>query len=378
MGKENFDKGFGTNDSFNRSPYPKRIRKKRDLSFAEEKTRETMNLKILSKTHAEIKNHKMKPFKLSQIEIKQLKEVVFGSHKRSIPASWKNKGFEINRYCTFGFMQKRGGPCTVLASINAFLIKHLLFSEFQDFDCLVEESIPLLKPSEEQVYRAFSYALTEILWKCASNTRVVKLCVFNDTQTEISKCDGITEYMQIFQFKCKDNLEEMRDCANFIFDNIEIFKGNTIRNSSHAILATLYSCILTRGFDQIMRDVSCNLPLIDNDENAFGSQSVVNLMLVGEAIIDTLDHEQASIIGMQGIKYRSEIGFMTPIAEMVGNRLMNPKHPIWILHFDSHYTVMFKPSSNSNVYTYYDMLALKNSLYYFELKDGGILFLFRG
>ena len=332
-----------------------------------------MNLKLIkSPTHSpEIQPFKIMGYPINQQEISKLKFIVFGSVERQIPNSWKNKGFEINKYCSFGFMQKKGGPCTVLASINAYLFKHLLFSEFESFNCVsIINNCPKLTPTEDQVYNAFAYALTNILYKCAVDTKLVKLAMYNPNPIQIAKVDGITERMEIYEFKTTSTLIEMTELVEFILLNIHCFKGNTVKLNSHALLAVLYSCVLTRGLDLLQQDLQGNGPLIDNIvEFEYGTQSVVNLMLTGRAVMDTLDFKEASQLGLQGIQQQSDIGFLTPIDKMVGQCLQCPRYPIWILLNESHYTVMFK-INNGDIYTYYDMLGLKSSCWEFTLTNG--------
>ena len=344
-------------------------------------TTEIMNLKLVkNQPHSpEVQPHKVIGYPINVEELKQLKTIVFGDVSRKIPLSWLNKGYAINRHCKFGFVQKRGGPCTLLASINAYVFKHLLFSEFESFDCveLVNDSVPRMLPTEDQVYKAFAYALTDILWKCAAESKIVKVAMYSNLSINIANCDGVSEFMEIYEFERHDELIKMKDVSDFIMLNIECFKGNTVKTSSHAILTTLYSAVLSRGLININNDIGGNGPLIDNDELAYGTQSVVNLMLTGVAIIDTFDQFQASELGLKGMQSQSDIGFLTPIDNMVGQCLQSPKYPIWILHYESHYTVMFKSLENSDIYTYYDMLGLKESCWEFIMtNDGKVLTLF--
>ena len=67
--------------------------------------------------------------------------------------------------------------------------------------------------------------------------------------------------------------------------------------------------------------------------------------------------------GMEGIVKQSQIGFLT-IMEYndyvrVGNNLKNPKYPIWIVNFESHYSVLFE--FDSNEFFYYDQLMRQES-----------------
>ena len=41
----------------------------------------------------------------------------------------KNKAFTFQDDISFGLVQKRGGPCGVLAVVQAFILKYLLFTK---------------------------------------------------------------------------------------------------------------------------------------------------------------------------------------------------------------------------------------------------------
>uniref|UniRef100_A0A2P2JQM8 Uncharacterized protein MANES_18G091200 n=1 Tax=Rhizophora mucronata TaxID=61149 RepID=A0A2P2JQM8_RHIMU len=68
--------------------------------------------------------------KLSSDEANQLFSMVFGSGvSKDILAQWSNQGirFSPDPETSMGLVQHEGGPCGVLATIQAFVLKYLLF-----------------------------------------------------------------------------------------------------------------------------------------------------------------------------------------------------------------------------------------------------------
>lgn len=53
----------------------------------------------------------------------------------------------------------QGGSCGVLASVQGFLLKALLF------DPNITNEVDPLRPTRQEVRKALVYALTELLWK---------------------------------------------------------------------------------------------------------------------------------------------------------------------------------------------------------------------
>ena len=67
---------------------------------------------------------------LSLEEANQLFLVVFGTEvSKGILAQWSNQGirFSSNPETSMGLVQHEGGPCGVLAAIQAFVLKYILF-----------------------------------------------------------------------------------------------------------------------------------------------------------------------------------------------------------------------------------------------------------
>lgn len=101
-------------------------------------------------------------------------------------------------------------------------------------------------------------------------------------------------------------------------------------------------------------------PLID-EIYGYGSQSLINLMITGQAVTYVWDNEQdvgglsmcvrveqkgfrliVSFVALKGLVKQSQIGFITLMEHLryctVGCFYKNPVHPIWVLGSETHLT----------------------------------------
>lgn len=101
---------------------------------------------------------------------KALRELIFGSAKgQSFNAEWRKQNFF---FCDlpqleYGLIQHKGGPCGVLACVQAHILKHLLFSDPNS------DPISSLQPSVEERSAALVAAMSDILWKAGGRTQAV-------------------------------------------------------------------------------------------------------------------------------------------------------------------------------------------------------------
>ena len=58
----------------------------------------------------------------------ELKKICFGNAKTSFNTEWRRQGFYFSKHpqLRYGLMQEKGGPCGLLASVQAWILKHLL------------------------------------------------------------------------------------------------------------------------------------------------------------------------------------------------------------------------------------------------------------
>ena len=96
-----------------------------------------------------------------------LKTLLLGSATKAYPDGWLGQAFTFNDTddgLRFGLVQKRGGPCGVLAVVEAFILKNLLFPICSDGNSdRGGAGAGGLRPSQGQREKALVDALTHIL-----------------------------------------------------------------------------------------------------------------------------------------------------------------------------------------------------------------------
>ncbi|KAJ3045390.1 hypothetical protein HDV00_010260 [Rhizophlyctis rosea] len=233
---------------------------------------------------------------------------------------WKNKGFEFceREELRYGIVQQKGGPCGLLAAVQAFVLKHLLFT-------------------------SHSFA-TQYL----ANARVS----MSTMSRERYMPDGITENMELHEFSDQGSSRE------FLASNISQFMVN--ETGRHGVIQFLYSLILTRGIDTIkMEDMDePDVRLIGR--HGYCTQEMVNLILTGQAISNVFDGDVQLGGGdgdddeggnlLKGIKHPVQFGYLTLYEHYgslkVGEYFKNPTYPIFIICSESHYTTLFSTDAS--------------------------------
>ncbi|VVA31746.1 PREDICTED: FAM188A [Prunus dulcis] len=328
---------------------------------------------------------------LSEEDAKQLFSMVFGAEvTKGILAQWSNQGirFSPDPETSMGLVQHEGGPCGVLAAIQAFVLKYLIFCPpelgkvvpnmhhnmgsrtLSNSPCVASNNFASL--TEDAKARALIRSMGEILFLCGSNKRAViaTLSVIGD-DTERSK-DNLDD--EVSELKLVDNAL-FSDRNNVITKSLEglsiesaadlhkVLRVNTYTTRESAFkrlqavipvfqsrmgaLLFLISALLSRGLDLVQADRDDpSLPLVTAP---FGhaSQEIVNLLLCGQAVPNVFDGKMDLGGGMslKGVSRPVEVGFLTLLESLnfckVGQYLKCPKWPIWVVGSESHYTVLF-------------------------------------
>ncbi|GFT58764.1 probable ubiquitin carboxyl-terminal hydrolase MINDY-4 [Nephila pilipes] len=294
-----------------------------------------------------------------------LRLLLFGNTRNSFSAAWTEQGFHFRSVPPYGFIQKKAGPCGVLAAVQAYVIYELLFGISH-----VDASFGLLRLKSSQKVEALARALASILWQAGDSERAIVAMKRNNavestsTSSAVLEIDGILEHLQLKYFECKSCLLEF-----FVNSKPEVMSDH-----DGSCIYFLYSLILTKGVEKIRKEMDypeCHL--IGND--GYCSQEIINLILIGKAVPNLFDGDVELNSGgsentrFHGIPSQSRIGLLSLYEYQetctVGDNLKYPKFPIWILLADSHFTVLFAASQKvlkkkfkkSFVLYHYDGLA---------------------
>ncbi|ESQ31061.1 hypothetical protein EUTSA_v10011324mg [Eutrema salsugineum] len=299
---------------------------------------------------------------LSPEESNQLFTMVFGNEvSKSVLAQWTNQGirFSPDPETTIGLVQHEGGPCGVLAALQAFVLKYLLY---------VPDDIGKASPSlgvwtlsnrhvssnsfssvpEDVKTRALVRSMCEILFMCGNNNRAVIASFSNSEKSIINpKDEAMASGLPI---ESASDLQKILRFETFTTKSNALSKLEgtiTAFQSRMGALLFLISALLSRGLDTVQTDRDDpNLPLVTAP---FGhaSQEIVNMLLCGEAVPNVFDGRMDLGGGMflKGISKNVEVGFLTLLESLnfckVGQNLKCPKWPIWVIGSESHYTVLF-------------------------------------
>lgn len=273
-----------------------------------------------------------------------LKTLIFGNAKASFTPEWRNQSFS---FCDlygldYGIVQLKGGPCGVLAAVQGFVLKHLLFG-------LKKGDIKKkLHPSSRDRTKALASALSDILWRAGdSKQATVSLATGGSTFLGAGryKPDQLTEALVLYVFKSSESLH------NFISQNITQFESD---GSSGCILF-LYSVILSRSIEMVRSDMDEPNGTLMGAHN-YCTQEMVNLLLTSKAVSNTFDNVMEVDTGgaekniFKGLEKQSEIGLLSLFEHYksceVGMNFKTPKYPIWVICSESHFSILFSVDRN--------------------------------
>ncbi|CAL5032163.1 unnamed protein product [Urochloa decumbens] len=295
--------------------------------------------------------------------------MVFGGGvSKAILAQWSNQGirFSSDPETTMGLVQHEGGPCGVLATVQAYVLKYLLF--FSDDLSNPEVSNPLYtlgqrrfsqssfvagddfsSLTDDRKTRALVHAMVEILFLCGTGRRAV---VASMARVNHGKNDAVLEglsvesAMDLHKVLRISTFTSRKDAFDILLANIPLFESRL------GAMLFLISALLSRGLEYIQADRDDPSQPLVTAPFGHASQEIVNLLLCGEAVPNVFDGKMDLGGGMslKGIPNNVEVGFLTLLESLnlckVGQYLKCPKWPIWVVGSESHYTVLFALNPN--------------------------------
>lgn len=273
-----------------------------------------------------------------------LKNLIFGTATASFNPEWRNQSFS---FCDlyqlrYGIVQLKGGPCGVLAAVQGFVLKHLLFGGKKG------DTKKKLQPSSRERTKALTSALSEILWRAGDHkTATVALPTggSNFFGAGRYKPDQLTEALVLHDFKSSESLQ------SFLAQNITQFESD---KSSGCILL-LYSVMLSRSIQKVILDMDEPTNTLMG-AHGYCTQEMVNLIVTGKASSNTFDNIMEIDTGgakknvFKGIEKQSDIGLLSLFEHYksceVGVNFKSPKFPIWVICSESHFSVLFSVDRN--------------------------------
>ncbi len=266
----------------------------------------------------------------------ELKKLLFGSSP--VPSDverWHGQGFTFskNPKLPWGLTQGHGGPCGILAPVNAFIVKRLLFDpESKDVKHGNDGAECPLTPTDKQSQAALFRVLSTILETASQNGGTNSITVI--TGNEYAK------YLRRKTFKKASEVEQ------FYSERVPLLQ------SKSGVLLFVYSVLMTRGVGTVTADMDDqSLALVAR----FGhcSQELVNLIITGQATSNVFDGRKVldgspddpNAYALKGIARQPEIGYLTLLEALrlskTGTHYKTPKYPVWVVGSTSHYTFCF-------------------------------------
>ncbi|KAG2566196.1 ubiquitin carboxyl-terminal hydrolase MINDY-3-like [Panicum virgatum] len=295
--------------------------------------------------------------------------MVFGEGvSKAVLAQWSNQGirFSSDPETTMGLVQHEGGPCGVLATVQAYVLKYLLF--FSDDLSNPEVSNPLYTLGQRRFYqssfaagddfssltddrktRALVHAMVEILFLCGTGKKAVvaSIACVNCGKTEaVLEGLSVESAMDLQKVLRTSTFTSRKDAFDILLANIPLFESRL------GAMLFLISALLSRGLEYIQADRDDPSQPLVTAPFGHASQEIVNLLLCGEAVPNVFDGKMDLGGGMslKGIPNNVEVGFLTLLESLnlckVGQYLKCPKWPIWVVGSESHYTVLFALNPN--------------------------------
>ncbi|XP_014240355.1 inactive ubiquitin carboxyl-terminal hydrolase MINDY-4B isoform X2 [Cimex lectularius] len=278
-----------------------------------------------------------------------LRSVVFGTAVAPPRGEWLRTGILVIEdekeipYLLKGPKNTTRGLLTVL---QAEIIKYILFDNPN-----IKKGEPaernLARVTPTQLNEACINAICKILWRVGEKKKAI-LCLPQDKvylhQSLDYFQDGITERIHMFEIEDFDDLQIMVKRYSYLF----------LDDPGPGAMLLLYSCVTTRGPDQVLKDMdNLKSQLIGPEEE--GSICLVTLILTGRATpylhngVVYVGDEDHYATAQWGILSRSEIGLLVQMdtidadneSNIPGSRLKTPSLPVWVVSTCGHFGVMF-------------------------------------
>lgn len=295
-------------------------------------------------------------------ELNEFREIVWGSNIRLDVFQRWSQGFEFSEFEPSALVQRQGGPCAVIAPVQAFLLKTILSeTSSQDFSSLTPDQCKTL----------LIHAICAILTKCkhdkfrivtlpeedsvpsSSVTSASPVQESNTSQvpaesaasTEPSKalpCQSAIEWVpdEFHERLSVNTFDSIEEVEQFYTNNYHILTGN------YGVLKFMYTVLLTKKVQNIIAELLDSSEPLIHDTYGCGSQGLINLMLTGEAVPHVWDHDKdVGGLKLRGISQQADVGFLTLMEQLryctVGSFYKNPKNSVWVMASETHLTVLF-------------------------------------
>jgi len=261
-----------------------------------------------------------------------LKQLLWGNHGQP-PASWK-QGFFFNARpgLQFGLVQKEGGPCGLLAGVQAHILAALARTG-GGFN---------LSPSPAEQRAALVAALAEAVWAARKGA----VATWATAVPEAGVAPGSLGYDQVMRAVVTHSAPSKEALQDVIRGTL----GAYMEESGWGLVLALSSLVLSRGVAGVRGDMDePNGALMG--AHGYCTQELVNLVVTGEAVSNVFDGvRDLDGHALRGITRRCRLGVLTLFEWYkyveVGSSLKTPDLPVWVVCSESHFTVLFSQDAS--------------------------------
>lgn len=295
--------------------------------------------------------------------VKNLRSLVFGHYGGQNPESWK-QGFIFNTRpgLQFGLVQTEGGPCGVLAAVQAEILSVAL----KDFRGLSTNCIGTLGGGEQR--RLLVRALANTLWRAGGGSSAATIYSTKLSTAELN-LDQLLESAKQRNHTSRSELEEA----------LEAHLPQLMEPRGFGLVLFVLAVVQTKGVIRIENEMDETGSFLVA-AHGYCTQELVNLLITGSAVSNVFDGQQRLEGGtrLQGIKRRSSVGLLTLFEWYkymeVGTYLKDPEDPVWVVCSESHFSTLYASERREDWRPpfdlhYYDGLAQQEAPITLSLSD---------
>ncbi|GAU98902.1 hypothetical protein RvY_09981 [Ramazzottius varieornatus] len=249
-----------------------------------------------------------------------------------------SQGFTFSSAEPTALIQLHGGPCAVIAPVQAYLLKNAIYTSPNsnaDPRWREKNGNEVLQATFLELFSLLDVShFTLVLPFGNPAKRNADAMVHDAPENPDSFERDFHLNLRIQKFSSLNQLQK------FLTDHPTLF------SSSFGILRFLYSLILSKTIQKIEDDLEDpSEPLIDA-AHGHGNQPLTNLIITGRAVNNVWDDvKEFGGLRLQGIHFRPAVGYLSLLENMryveVGFYLKCPQYPIWLLGSETHLSIIF-------------------------------------
>ncbi|OQS04587.1 hypothetical protein THRCLA_03196 [Thraustotheca clavata] len=291
--------------------------------------------------------------------IMELRELMWGPsavYESEEEVRWMKEDF---RFCSqessgpmWGLIQSHGGPCGVLAPVQARIVSRILPS--LDSPLSTDASNRLLSSILAEMLLMTTESLDDKIW------------LIDAALVTATSASNPLQSTQVHR------------------DELEATIVPFLSQSRHGVLSFVYSMILTRQPSRLKQDMDDNGGSLTMGEFGHGTQELLNLMLTGRATSNAFDGVVPmgdTGLVLRGVMDRPRIGYLTQLEALrycaVGSYYKTPLAPVWVLGSSSHFTVLFSTDASLVQESTSDALLarVQRAFKHFDTMESGFILL---